>query len=381
MPRKVVIPSNLSLHEIGSYIGGSMKDDISRRAAFTKLKSAAEEKKQSMLDNFNWQRRRENVLIKKFDGDVCQAIQEHVAPSSSKNRMINQMPFEKKIMEEIYAEQHGKRAHRKLRSELQWERWIAKGDENVPVSRACEKAQLAFGMGKEIELLCTARVPEEFPTYNFRGKGGRVVFTRKSKVFEIPFIGRTNVGKSSLINALLNTYVADYDSSPGTTITANFYCLGKRMTLVDMPGYSYISPLRAPEARIQSVHKLIKSYLHEIADNKRCCPRVFVCLHAKLGVHGADKYFLDMLEGMKVPFSVILTKTDEVDIKRLVRVTAYTRNTLMNLSHCEELTLASALHLSGIQKIQNLLSHFGPKNHLDSGALEDGELDINRIVL
>ena len=355
-----------------------MQNDITRRMAFANLKSNADQRKQQIIANYDWQSRRENVLLKKYDGDITQAIHEHVMPSSSKSKLIREMPFDKKIMEEIYAEQHGKRAHRRLRSELQWERWIAKGDENVPVSRACEKAQLAFGMGKEIELLCAARTPEEFPDYRFRKIRGKA-YKSKSKVFEIPFVGRTNVGKSSLINSLLNTYCADYDSSPGTTLTANFYCLGSRMTLVDMPGYSYISPLRAPEQRIQSVHELVKSYMREVADEKRYCPRVFVCVHAKLGIHGPDKYFIDMLEEMKITFSVVLTKTDEVEIKRLVRITAYARNQLMNYSCCEELMLASALQLSGIQKIQNLMSHFGPKYSNGESTPDADEIDVNRI--
>ncbi|KNH07160.1 hypothetical protein XU18_2136 [Perkinsela sp. CCAP 1560/4] len=378
MSRKFTLPPNLSLTEIGNHIGGPTKNDITRRMAFAKLKDNADEKRRKIFENYDWQTRRQDVLTKKYDGDITQAIREYIQPSTSKNKVLKELPFEKKIMEEIYEEQHGMRAHRRLRSELKWEKWIARGDDNVPVSKACEKAQLAFGMGNEIVFTRAARVPEEFPTVGKESKNKHKI-TTKNQAFEVPLIGRTNVGKSSLINTLLNTYVADYDSSPGTTLTANFYCLGSRMTLVDTPGYSYISPMRAPGPRIAAVHELVKSYIEEVAEKRRWCPRMLVCIHAKVGVHGADRYFLDMLEERKIKFSVVMTKTDEVPVKRLIRMTAFTRNLLMNYSHCEELMLVSALQLSGVRKMQNLLSIFGPRQADPHRAIEE-EIEVGRIV-
>lgn len=134
---------------------------------------------------------------------------------------------------------------------------------------------------------------------------------------EIAFIGRSNVGKSSLLNALLKKKIAHVSNTPGRTQQLNFFRLGDRAMLVDMPGYGYA---KAPQANISSWGELIEHYLKERRSLKRLC----LLIDSRHGVKDNDKEFLKMLNIFAVPFVVILTKADKISAKELAGVTAQT---------------------------------------------------------
>jgi GTP-binding protein len=123
---------------------------------------------------------------------------------------------------------------------------------------------------------------------------------------EIAFAGRSNVGKSSLLNALTGrNALARVSHTPGRTRQLNFFALGRRLMLVDMPGYGYAE---APKAEIARWNALIRDYLRGRASLRRTC----LLIDARHGIKAADRPLMAMLDETAVSFQVVLTKADKV---------------------------------------------------------------------
>ena len=128
---------------------------------------------------------------------------------------------------------------------------------------------------------------------------------------EIAFAGRSNVGKSSLLNALTGrNALARTSHTPGRTQQLNFFALGgapdaETMRLVDMPGYGYAS---ASKDKIASWTRLMKAYLR----GRSTLARVFVLVDGRHGVKDVDKEMFDLLDHSAVSYQVVLTKRDEI---------------------------------------------------------------------
>ena len=124
---------------------------------------------------------------------------------------------------------------------------------------------------------------------------------------EIAFAGRSNVGKSSLINALTGrTSLARVSVTPGRTRELNFFTLGKdkELYLVDMPGYGYA---RASKAQVKGWTRLIGDYLK----GRRELKRVFLLVDARHGIKDNDRETMKMLDEAAVSYQVVLTKSDK----------------------------------------------------------------------
>jgi len=117
---------------------------------------------------------------------------------------------------------------------------------------------------------------------------------------EIAFVGRSNVGKSSLINALART-----SHTPGRTQELVFFAADDRLTLVDMPGYGYAA---APKVKVAAWTALIHAYLRGRANLKRA----YVLIDARRGLTATDNEVLEALDAAAVSFQIVLTKADEV---------------------------------------------------------------------
>jgi|SRR5215467_13088222 len=123
---------------------------------------------------------------------------------------------------------------------------------------------------------------------------------------EIAFAGRSNVGKSSLINALANrNALARTSHTPGRTQELIFFSAGGPLVLVDMPGYGYAA---APKAKIAAWTALIRDFLRGRAN----LARVYVLVDARHGLKSADRDVLDLLDEAAVSYEIVLTKADAV---------------------------------------------------------------------
>jgi GTP-binding protein len=123
---------------------------------------------------------------------------------------------------------------------------------------------------------------------------------------EVAFAGRSNVGKSSLINALVSRHrLARASTAPGRTREINFFLLDARLRLVDLPGYGFAKVSRSAANRFQD---LGRAYLRGRPNLKR----VYLLIDARHGLKASDDEALDALDKAAVSYQIVLTKTDKL---------------------------------------------------------------------
>ena len=137
---------------------------------------------------------------------------------------------------------------------------------------------------------------------------------------EVAFAGKSNVGKSSLINALMNRKsYARISATPGKTQTINFYNINDEMYLVDLPGYGYA---RRGQKGKDQIRTIIEDYILE----REQMTNLFVLIDSRLEPQKIDLEFMEWLGENGIPFSIIFTKADKLKGGRLkMNINAYLR--------------------------------------------------------
>ena len=123
---------------------------------------------------------------------------------------------------------------------------------------------------------------------------------------EVTFAGRSNVGKSSLINALTNRKdLARTSVTPGRTQEINFFDLGRRLTLTDLPGYGFA---QAPKDKVQIWTDFIRKYLKGRPNLRRA----MVLIDSRHGLKDTDREIMKLMDESAVNYQIIMTKADKV---------------------------------------------------------------------
>jgi GTP-binding protein len=140
---------------------------------------------------------------------------------------------------------------------------------------------------------------------------------------EIAFAGRSNVGKSSLINALVGQLrLARASNTPGRTQELNFFLEPQdELYLVDMPGYGFAE---APKEKVAAWNKVLRAYLA----GRRTLLRVFLLIDARHGLKPPDDEIMTMLDGAAVSYQVVLTKADKINETDLAKVLERTQKAI-----------------------------------------------------
>ncbi len=155
---------------------------------------------------------------------------------------------------------------------------------------------------------------------------------------EVAFAGRSNVGKSSLINALAGQKaLARTSNTPGRTRELNFFTAGSGLVIVDMPGYGYA---RASKHDVKDWTRLVFDFLRGRANLRR----VYVLVDARHGLKPNDREALDLLDKAAVSYQLVLTKCDKEKPEALERTLAETRAAIARrpAAHPEVITTSAA---------------------------------------
>lgn len=172
------------------------------------------------------------------------------------------------------------------------------------------------------------------------------------KRIEVCFAGRSNVGKSSLINALtFRKSLARSSNTPGRTQEINFFSLADTNYLVDLPGYGYAY---APVKKVEKWQKLLKDYLK----GRVSLRRVFLLIDSRHGVKEIDEDVMYLLDKFAVTFQIVITKIDKPKKSELELSIEKTQEALVkHPAAFPEILLTSSTKMNGIENLRSTIAN------------------------
>jgi len=167
---------------------------------------------------------------------------------------------------------------------------------------------------------------------------------------EYAFVGRSNVGKSSLINAFTNRKdLAKVSGTPGKTQTINHFLIDNNWYLVDLPGYGYA---KAPKSKVLDWEKFIYDYLK----TRKNLVAVFVLIDIRLEVQKNDLEFMNWLGENHIPFAMVFTKLDKLSSTQFNKhKTAYQKKMLEYWEELPPIFSTSAHHFQGLKELHQYI--------------------------
>ena len=173
---------------------------------------------------------------------------------------------------------------------------------------------------------------------------------------EYAFIGRSNVGKSSLINALVNNKnLAKTSARPGKTQLINHFLINKTWYLVDLPGYGFAKISKEKRAEF---HDMISEYLLN-RTNLMC---LFVLIDSRHNPQAIDQEFIQWLAENEIPFVLVFTKTDKLGKTVLLKnIVEYKLELLKQWEELPEIFITSAEKKTGVSEIATYIEQLNPQ--------------------
>ena len=178
----------------------------------------------------------------------------------------------------------------------------------------------------------------------------------ESMLPEVTFAGRSNVGKSSLINALTNRKtLARTSITPGRTQEINFFDLGQQLMISDLPGYGYA---KAPKVKVDSWTTLIKQYLRGRPNLRRA----LVLIDSRRGIKDNDREIMKLMDDAAVNYQIIITKADKIKIGPMLELhKTVTTEIKRHVAAHPDILVTSAIEGWGITETRAALSELALK--------------------
>ena len=170
---------------------------------------------------------------------------------------------------------------------------------------------------------------------------------------EVCFAGRSNVGKSSLLNAITKRKsLARTSNTPGRTQQINYFSVSNKLYIVDLPGYGYA---KAPLHEVQKWQKLVFSYM----SGRRNLKRIFLLIDIRHGIKSNDIEIMNLLDEAAVNYQIIFTKCDKIKGQILENlVMDYTKSLDPQIAVYPEVIISSAQQKDGIEIIRSEIEKF-----------------------
>jgi GTP-binding protein len=172
-----------------------------------------------------------------------------------------------------------------------------------------------------------------------------------SELPEVAFAGRSNVGKSSLLNALTNRKnLARTSNTPGRTQQINFFNLDEQLMLTDLPGYGYA---RVTKSVVEEWTQLIKNYLKGRAQLRRVC----LLIDSRHGMKTTDRETMDLMDAAAVGYQIILTKCDKVkaiELEKLIQI--IDKEIATHVAAHPNIVITSSYKKKGIEELRAVLN-------------------------